>query len=271
MSEPGHKAASVYRVSKYPHGAFSWAENNSSEAEAAKAFYKALFGWDTVETRIGAGMTAIFQLHGADVCALSGMRPDQLARGLASHWNSFVTVDDVDALLDVVTGHGGAVEHGPDDVADRGRLLAIQDPAGARLNLWQPREHIGAGIVNTVGAMCWNELWTSDAAAAKEFYGALFGWEFAQETAIFSQILNRGRPNGGILQLDEGMLGLGSWQTGFSVACLDASLALAESLGGLTRIARHPAPGKGYFAWLEDPAGAPFYLFQLDKPAAWID
>ena len=48
--------------------------------------------------------------------------------------------------------------HGPEDVFDAGRMLHIQDPTGALLNLWQPYKSIGAGIVNTVGAMCWHEL-----------------------------------------------------------------------------------------------------------------
>lgn len=28
------------------------------------------------------------------------------------------------------------------------------------------------------GSLCWTELYTTDAAAAKEFYGGLFGWRF---------------------------------------------------------------------------------------------
>ena len=64
------------------------------------------------------------------------------------------------------------------DVFDSGRMAFIVDPTGAQLGLWQPKNHIGAGIVNTVGAMCWNELLTRDAQTAKAFYSAIFGWEF---------------------------------------------------------------------------------------------
>ena len=39
----------MYKVSKYPHGAFSWADNNSTDPEAAKPFYQALLGWDKDE------------------------------------------------------------------------------------------------------------------------------------------------------------------------------------------------------------------------------
>ena len=104
-----------------------------------------------------------------------------------------------------------------------------------------------------------------------DFYGALFGWEFERESEIFQVIINRGRENGGILQLDEGMMGVGAWKAGFSVADMDETLALAKSLGGIAHISKHPAAGKGHFAYVEDPAGAAFYLFQLDEPAAWQD
>ena len=160
----------------------------------------ALFGWSKHEIPIGEGMTyTVFQLEGEDCAALSGMMPDQLQMDGPSHWNNFVTVDDVDALADVVKANGGVVVYGPEDVFDAGRMLHIQDPTGALLNLWQPYNSIGAGIVNTVGAMSLNELWTPDVARAKDFYHALFGWDFYDFDGVFTRIFNRGRFNGGML------------------------------------------------------------------------
>ena len=82
-------------------------------------------------------------------------------------------------------------------------MLYMEDPAGAQLGLWQPVAHIGAGIVNVPGAMMWNELITWDAAACKEFYGKLLGWEFFEAESGYTFILNRGRNNGGFPGLDE--------------------------------------------------------------------
>ncbi len=47
----------MYRVTKYPHGTFSWVDNTSTDQEAAKAFYLDLFGWDKQEFPIGENMT----------------------------------------------------------------------------------------------------------------------------------------------------------------------------------------------------------------------
>ena len=258
----------MYTVSKYPHGTFSWADNSSSDPEAAKAFYMALFGWSKNEIPIGEGMTyTVFQLEGEDCAALSGMMPDQLRAGIRSHWNNFVTVDDVDALADVVKAHGGEVIYGPADVFDDGRMLHIQDPTGAALNLWQPYNSIGAGIVNTVGAMSFNELWTPDVAWAKDFYQALFGWEYDFD-GIFTSIFNRGRANGGMLQLDDVEP---LWLPHFHIADVDAAISRVKELGGAIEIDKQVDPDGMGWSVVADPAGALFYIMELVEADPWVE
>ena len=50
----------------------------------------------------------------------------------------------------------------PSDVFDAGRMAVIQDPTGAKFSLWQPKRHIGADVIDEVGAHCWSELNTKD-------------------------------------------------------------------------------------------------------------
>ena len=258
----------MYKVTKYPHGTFSWADNSSTDPEAAKAFYMNLFGWSKHEVPIGENMTyTVFQLAGEDCAALSGMMPDQLQMGLRSHWNNFVTVDNVDALADVVTANGGTVVYGPEDVFDSGRMMHIQDPTGAALNLWQPYNSIGAGIVNTIGAMFLNELWTPDVARAKEFYHALFGWEYDLD-GIFTRIFNRGRFNGGMLELDDVEP---NWLPHFHVADVDAAISRVKALGGAIEIDKQVDADGGRWSVVADPAGAPFYITQLVNADPWVE
>ena len=261
----------MYKVTKYPHGAFSWADNTSTDPEAAKAFYTDLFGWGKIEIPMGEDMTyTMFQLQGEHAAALSRMMPSMQEMGIPSHWTNYVSVDDVDALTDVVTANGGTILYGPIDIFDSGRMLHIQDPTGAQLGLWQPINHIGAGIVNTVGAMCWNELLTKDVAAAQAFYSALFGWEFCADESGYIRILNGGRNNGAMMQLDESFGGMPSvWQPYFTVADIDASIKQAGEAGGAIIIPKTEAPGAGHFAYLRDPAGAFFYIIQLIKAESW--
>jgi predicted enzyme related to lactoylglutathione lyase len=64
----------------------------------------------------------------------------------------------------------------PFEVMDAGRMAVLADPEGAALCVWQARAHRGARIVNEPGSLNFNVLNTRDPAAAKRFYGAVFGW-----------------------------------------------------------------------------------------------
>ncbi len=257
----------MYTVTKFPHGTFSWVDCVSTDAEKAKAFYMDLFGWGKIEVPMGDDATyTMFQLQGKNVAALAPMQPEVRAMGIPSHWNNYVTVDDVDALANVVTDNGGSIVYGPMDVFDSGRMIQVHDPTGAGIGLWQPRNHIGAGIVNTVGALCWNELNTPDAEAAKTFYAALFGWEFASD-AHYIHILNRGRGNGGMLQMDTGMPPC--WMPYFHIADIDAGVVRVKELGGNVVVPQNKLPDGSTWSVVADPAGAHFYLIQLSQAEAW--
>lgn len=55
-------------------------------------------------------------------------------------------------------------------------MAVVADPEGAIFCLWEPRRHRGARVVNEHGAVNFNGLHTRDIAAARRFYGAVFGW-----------------------------------------------------------------------------------------------
>ena len=261
----------MYKVTKYPQGTFSWADNTSTDPAAAKAFYMQLFGWGALDLPIGEDMFyTMFQNQGEHAAGFAGMMPEMQAGGMPSHWTNYVSVDDVDAMADVVTANGGTIVFGPMDIFDSGRMLQFIDPTGAALGLWQPKGHIGAGIVNTVGAMCWNELLTKDAEAAKAFYGALFGWEFLADENGYIMIQNQGRNNGAMMQMDESFGAMPSmWQPYFTVADIDESVSRAGELGATIFIPKTEAPGAGHFAYMSDPAGAHFYIIQLLLAEPW--
>ena len=261
----------MYTVSKYPHGTFSWADNTSTNAEAAKAFYMDLLGWDKVEVPMDESNTyTMFTQAGSFTAGLAAMQPDMQAAGIPSHWNNYVTVDDVDAMVPIVTDNGGVILFGPADIFDSGRMLQIQDPTGGSLGLWQAHNHIGAGIVNTAGAMCWNELLTKDAEAAKAFYGALFDWQYFADENGYILIQNRGRNNGAMMQMDDSFGEMPSvWQPYFTVADIDAAIERANAGGATIHIPKTEAPGAGHFVHLQDPAGAHFYIIQLNQAEPW--
>ena len=261
----------MYKVTKYPHGTFSWIDGASTDADKAKAFYMSLFGWGKEEVPLGEGMTyTMFKQDGVDVAALSPMQPEMQQQGIPSHWNSYVTVDDVDAMVEKVKANGGTVVAEPFDVFDSGRMMVVQDPTGATVSLWQAKSHIGAGKVNAPGALLWNELHTRDAEKAKEFYGNVLGWEFQTDERGYIIIHNNGRPNGGILQMDDSWGDVPpNWMVYFNISDLDAAIQKVEKLGGKIHVPKTEAPGVGPFSVIADPAGGVVTIMQANEPQPW--
>lgn len=262
----------MFKVKQYPHGTFSWADLASTDASKSREFYTKLMGWGTVDIPMGDGTVyTMLTLDGANVTGMSQMQAEMASAGVPSHWNNYVTVDDVDAMATKVKQLGGTVIAEPFDVSDNGRMMVLQDPGGAMLSLWQAKNQIGAEIVNTPGAMSWNELATRDIGKVRDFYTGLFGWDIQKdEEQNYHYILNNGRMNGGINVMDANYGEMPSvWTTFFSVADVDATASKAQSLGGNLMMPVIDAGDTGRLAIVADPTGAVCTFIQLKQPEAW--
>jgi len=63
-------------VSQYPTGMFSWVDMNSTNTEAAAAFYTAVFGWSGEANPMPQGGTyTMFQIEGHAVAGMGDMPP----------------------------------------------------------------------------------------------------------------------------------------------------------------------------------------------------
>jgi predicted enzyme related to lactoylglutathione lyase len=140
-------------------------------------------------------------------------------------------------------------------------MAAFADPHGAVLSVWQAKDSIGAGLVNVLGALTWNDLLTPDVQGAAEFYRGLFGWEIAEVEGSGGQywsITNDGRLNGGIMPLPEG--GHPAWNLYIACEDLDATQAKATELGAETVMGPIDVPNGVRFVILRDPSNAVFSL-----------
>jgi predicted enzyme related to lactoylglutathione lyase len=235
----------------YAPGTFSWAELVTSDAGAAKSFYTEVFGWSYDDSPIPDGSVYSMALRdGKQVAALYGS--DQQP----PHWNCYVTVASADDAAAKASENGATVVAEPFDVMDVGRMAVFTDPGGAALAVWEPRQSIGAQLVNTPGAMTWNDLVTSDAPAAADFYGRVFGWttEEIPDAGGYRVIKNGERANGGIMPTEGGPQ---SWVPYFGHEDVAALIERVPGLGGkvLNGPIRMPA---GSIAVLADPQGAVF-------------
>jgi hypothetical protein len=134
------------------------------------------------------------------------------------------------------------------------------------------------------GKIIWADLVTTDLAAAKSFYGALFGWTFHDihtGTADYSLALLDGVQVGGIV---ERKVGAGQqrhpvWLTFISVRNVDKAQKTVVAHGGKVLAPAHTYPRRGRQAVFADPEGAIFAVLQsssgdpqdaLAAPGEWI-
>src|SRR5262249_48076564 len=115
----------------------------------------------------------IAHLNGGDAAAV-GSVPDGAPQIAA--WNTYVAVASADDAAARVRDAGGTVLMGAFDVMDAGRMAVCADGEGAVFEVWEAKENIGATVVNEAGTLNFNSLNIRDVAAAKDFYGAVFGW-----------------------------------------------------------------------------------------------
>jgi hypothetical protein len=63
-------------------------------------------------------------------------------------WSTYISTPDVEATAAKVADAGGSTLMPPMQVMAAGHMAIFADPAGATFSIWQPNEHIGAGIVH---------------------------------------------------------------------------------------------------------------------------
>ena len=246
---------------RHEHGTFSWTDLSTPDADASRDFYGPLFGWEFDDAPIpeeaGGGFYRMAKLDGRSAAAMYGSSERHPA------WASYVTVDDVDAVAGRVAELGGTPMGEPFDVMDTGRMALLQDPTGAVLALWQPGSSIGAEVVNRHGALCLNQLNTSDPEAAQRFYEELLGWRFQQMSGDddpYWGIYNGERVNGGMAPLQPGSPAPSHWLVYFGIDDLEGAAKQIASSGGTVMVQPLEVPG-GRIVVAQDPQGAVFALF----------
>ena len=83
--------------SSYTQGTPNWVDLQTTDADAAKAFYSTLFGWTYDEEAMEAGGTySIAKVGGDLVAAIVAQSAEMRAAGAPPAWNTYLAVDDVD-------------------------------------------------------------------------------------------------------------------------------------------------------------------------------
>jgi uncharacterized protein len=240
---------------QYAPGAFSWVDLATSDTDAAKAFYSELLGWGFEDLPLPDGSVYTMVLKGDKRAGAIG--PAQ--EGQPTVWNSYVTVESADDSAAKATELGGQLLHEAFDVMEAGRMAIVQDPNGAVLSVWEPKETKGAEVVNEPGSLTMNQLNTSNPERSQEFYSGLFGWRFERipeaEPVPYWGVYNGDRLNAGMLSQPPD-----AWLVYFGVESVDDAAKRIPELGGTVVVEPTTIPA-GTFLVATDPQGAFFALF----------
>ena len=113
------------------HGDWYWHELLTTDAEGAKAFYKAVCGW------------ASTPMEGQEGYSLATNGPVPVAGVMgwdspAGSWRPFIAVRDIQTAKAAVETGGGKIEQPPTETAGVGTWMICTDPQGATFALIQP-------------------------------------------------------------------------------------------------------------------------------------
>ena len=122
--------------------------------------------------------------------------------------------------------------------------------------------------MNDTGALCWNELSTTDVDRAKGFYSDLLGWHYedvGSDDMPYATIRNGDRMNGGIRPQGDQEKQMGvppNWLPYFTSGDIDQGVAKVGELGGQVMVGPMAILQGSKIAVAADPQGAAFALFE---------
>jgi predicted enzyme related to lactoylglutathione lyase len=252
------------------HGDFIWYELMTDDAAGAQDFYRAVLGWSFD----GAGQDdtdyRLFSINGLTVGGLLPLTPRMAEGGARACWLGYIGVEDVDRMAAAIASAKGSVHTPPETIPGVGRIALVSDPQGATFYIMTPTPPPGGGYSQSfaatepmIGHCAWNELATTDPAAALNFYHDLFGWEkdgeldmgplgkyeFLRHDFLIGAVMPR------LPQMPDPM-----WRHYFRVGDIDTAVATLTARGG--QVAQEPGeiPGGEFAMTAIDPQGALFAL-----------
>ncbi len=131
-------------MTSYPHRVSNWLDLATTDLDASKAFYGALFGWE-YDTRAvdGPSDCVTAQRKGHNAAGMMQLSPEMAASGMPPVWSTYVNVDDLDATIEKIEAEGGLDPAAMPTVASADRSMPGTlelDVFSLSLNVGDPRE-----------------------------------------------------------------------------------------------------------------------------------
>jgi hypothetical protein len=249
------------------HGAPCWYELATAPGHlgAAGDFYGRVLGWTVADAGMPGFTYHLASAGGDQVAGLMDMPPD--VTGMPPFWLIYFAVTDADATVAAVTAAGGRVHRPVAAIPGTGRFAILADAQGVGFGILEPLPTDGSGgrafDQQKDGHGNWNELATSDPAAAMTFYGKVFGWTKTRAMDMgpmgtYDIIAWNGTDMGGMMRKAPEIPGPGHWLPYFGTSGVTAAMDRIASAGGRVIHGPQDVPGGAFIAVATDPQGAHF-------------
>ena len=245
-------------------GSFVWYELLTTDPATAGRFYTEVIGWTASSFDGDMQGYRIFSADSVGVAGLMAFPSD--AAGMRPGWFGYIGVDDVDAAVAGIVAAGGAVHMPATDLAGVGRIAMVGDPQGVRFYVMRGASEQSSAAFDAnpeaFGRCGWNELATTDLAAAIGFYAGHFGW-------ASGDVMNMGAM-GDYRFIDHAGVTIGAmmaappggpppaWTFYFRVADVGTALQRLVAAGGTVIHGPAEVPGGIHIVIANDPQGATF-------------
>ena len=252
-------------------GSHIWYELMATDPDGAKRFYEAVVPGLAFGDRLPGDQDyrMIGRSDGGSLGGVLGLTDEMRSHGAKPIWMGYVGVDDVDTTVAQIEAKGGKALMPAFDIP-QGRIAMVADPQGNPFYVMKPIPPAGQedkqsdvfslGDEQRIG---WNELTTSDPAAARLFYGDLFGWtsdEFMPmgELGEYRFFAHQGTTIGAVCQ--PGPEGSSGWRYYVRVPSISKAAEAVKVGGGQVSMGPHEVPGGDFIIIGNDLQGAEFAL-----------
>jgi uncharacterized protein len=251
-------------------GKFVWADYFTSNVEAARIFYAALFGWEWREIATGRGSRyGMFYQDGEPVAGVAYRMAHDSTREYG-RWIYYVSVPDVAAAVKSVEARGGRTLLRPRSYPDRGTFAVLADPEGAPFGVLHATAGDPLDYRATIGQWLWTALYTRDAVAATSFYRNIFDYEVREPAPEYDVVdyllVKESYARAAVAQLSTESEAHPSWLGYVRVDDVAKSAAVAVHLGATELVAPDAKELHGDLAIVADPLGAPVGLLRWTYP-----
>ncbi len=249
-------------------GDWVWYELMTPDAAGAQDFYGKVLGWKIANPgNDGFDYREIQASDDGYIGGILALTPEMQAGGAHPGWIGYIAVDDVDASVAAIKTAGGREYMPARDMEGVGRFAMVTDPQGVPFyvmtSVTGETSHAFASDMPRPGHCAWNELATTDQAAALAFYAGQFGWAKDGEMDMGPmgtyEFLRHGSVIGALMTKPP-QSPMPGWTFYFRVLDIDAAAAIVSANGGRVLNGPHEVPGGDWVVNGIDPQGAMFAL-----------